>query len=84
MNNSKNRAGLMAAVAAYLIYTAWELFQGRNAPNTSMAPWVAVLFAVLFVGVAGGLLVMAWKLWKKGGEEEKEENARREEENSLK
>lgn len=74
----------MAAVAVYLAYTAWELFQGRSAPDTSMPPWVAVLFAVLFVGAAGGLLVMAWKLWKKGGEEDKEEKARKNEENSLK
>ena len=55
----------MTVVAAYLIYIAWELFHDQNAPNTSMPPWVAVLFAVLFVGAAGGLLVMAWKLWKK-------------------
>ena len=74
----------MAAVAAYLVYTAWELFRDRNAPETSMAPWTAVLFAVLFAGAAGGMLVMAWKLWKKGGEEEKEEKARKEDENSLK
>lgn len=73
----------MAVVAAYLIYIAWELFQGRNASDTSMAPWVAVLFAALFVGAAGGLLVLAWKLWKRGGEEEEEEKARRNEENSL-
>ena len=74
----------MTVVAAYLIYIAWELFQDQNAPNTSMPPWVAVLFAVLFVGAAGGLLVMAWKLWKKGGEEDKEEKTRKNEENSLK
>ena len=74
----------MTVVAAYLIYIAWELFQDQNAPNASMPPWVAVLFAVLFVGAAGGLLVMAWKLWKKGGEEDKEEKARKNEENSLK
>ena len=49
-----------------------------------MPPWVAVLFAVLFVGAAGGLLVMAWKLWKKGGEEDKEGKAQKNEENSLK
>ena len=74
----------MAVVAAYLIYTAWELFQGRNTPDASMAPWVAILFAALFACAAVGLLIMAWKLWQKSGEEEKEEKARKDEENSLK
>ena len=82
MNNGKNRASLIGVVAAYLVYTAWELFQGRNNPDTSMAPAVAVLFAALFTLAAAGLLVMACRIWKRSEKEEAEE--KKEDPNSLK
>ena len=82
MNNGKNRASLMGVVAAYLIYTAWELFQGRNNPDTSMAPAVAVLFAALFALAAAGLVAMAIRIWKRAETEEAEE--KNEEANRLK
>ena len=83
MNSSKNRAILLAIVGAYLIYTAWELFQGRNDPDTSMTPQLAVLFALLFVLAAGGVLFMAWRVWKRAGQEE-EEPVKKDDPNSLK
>ncbi len=73
----------MAIVGAYLLYTAYELFQGRNDPNTTMTPFVMYLFIALFVIAAGGLFVFAWRLWK-GSREEEEEKPEREDENSLK
>ena len=83
MNNGKSRATLQAVVALYLLYTAWELFQGRNAPDTSMAPQFAVLFAILFFIAAGGILYLAWKSWKRA-EQSEESNEKEDNPNSLK
>ena len=83
MNSGKNRSTLLAVVAAYLLYTAWELFQGRNDPGSSMAPALAVVFAVLFAAVAAALLIYAGKVWKQAGQE-KEEPVHQDSENSLK
>ena len=81
MNNGKNRASLLGVVAAYLVYTAWELFQGRNNPDTSMTPAVAVLFAVLFALAAGGLLFLAFRTWQRSDQDDTE---KKEDPNSLK
>ena len=84
MINENNRAWLMAAAAVYLLYTAYGLFQGRNDPETTMAPALAVLFAVLFSAAALALLIYAVRLWKRGRNEENEDRSRAEDENSLK
>ncbi len=73
----------MAIVAAYLLYTAYQLFEGRGNPDTTMTPFVMYFFIALFVLAGAGLLVYAWKIWKNAPKEE--ENAeRREDGNSLK
>lgn len=72
----------MAIVAAYLLHLAYQLFQGRNDPNTTMAPAVVYLFVALFALAAAGLIVYAWRLWKSAPKEE--EPSREENENSLK
>ena len=84
MINENNRAWLMAAAAVYLLYTAYGLFQGRNDPETTMAPAVSVLFAVLFAAAAVALLIYAVRLWKHARNGENEDHSRAEDENSLK
>ena len=83
MNNYKPRSSLMGVVAAYLLYTAFELYQGRNNPDTTMTPAVMILFIVLFVIAAGALIVYAYRLWKRGTQEEKEK-AREDDPDSMK
>jgi len=83
MNNGQTRSSLMAIVAAYLLYTAWQLFQGRNDPESSMSPVLLYLFVVFFVVAAVGLFIYAWKIWKNSKKEEEEEKQARKDENSL-
>lgn len=75
MNNGKTRATLLGIVAAYLLYTAYELFEGRNDPNTTMTLPVMILFIVLFVIAAGFLAVYACRVWKRSKQEEEEQPA---------
>ena len=67
MRQSTNRSLLYGIVGGYLLYLAYELLQNRinNVPST-MAPWLAILFIVLFTGIGITLLVYAWKIWKQG------------------
>ncbi len=83
MNNQKTRATLLGVVAAYLLYTAYQLYEGRTNPDTTMTPFVMILFIVLFVLAAAGLLIYAWKTWKQADKEEKE-NPSPDDPNSLK
>ena len=54
-------------MGGYLLYLAYEVLQNRikNVPST-MAPWLAIVFIILFTGIGITLLVYAWKIWKQG------------------
>jgi len=71
MKQSTNRSLLYGLVGGYLLYLAYELLQNRikNVPST-MAPWLAILFIILFTGIGITLLVYAWKIWKQGREDQ--------------
>ncbi|MBR6707352.1 MAG: hypothetical protein IKI84_11845 [Clostridia bacterium] len=84
MNGEKTRSCLMGIVGGYLIYTAWQLFQGRNDPDTTMTIGIMILFMALFVIAGAALMVYAVILWKKGMAEDKEEKQTKGEEDSLK
>ncbi len=81
LNNSKTRASLMGIVGGYLIYLAWQLYQGRTDPDTTMTPAAMILFISLFVLAGAGLIVYAFRLWKHGMQEDQEK--RREEEQNI-
>ena len=83
MNNGRTRSSIMGIAGGYLLYIAYQLFQGRNDPESEMNPIVMYFFIVFFVAAAIGLFVYAWKLWKGSMKEEKEEPAK-EDENALK
>ena len=84
MNGEKTRSCLMGIVGGYLIYTAWQLYQGRNDPDTTMTIGIMILFMALFVIAGIALMVYAVLLWKKGMTEDKEEKRAKEEEDGLK
>lgn len=64
MDRDSLRSGLLGAVGVYLIYTAYQLFMGRDAPDSGMSPTTAVLFAVLFAVCGAAVAVYAWALWR--------------------
>ena len=72
MNRPKNRSYLMGVVGGYLLYMAWQLFDNRNNPDSTMAPWVCIMFAVLFVIIGVGLMIYAFRIWKIADREERE------------
>ena len=72
MNGEKTRSCLMGIVGGYLIYTAWQLYQGRNDPETTMTIGIMILFMALFIAAGVALMAYAVVLWKKGIAEEKE------------
>ncbi len=86
MNNARARSSLIGIVGAYLLYTAYQLFEGRNDPGTTMTTGVMILFIVLFVLCGAALLVYAYLLWKRAGQdgEEQKEQREREDKDTLK
>ncbi len=81
--NGKNRSYLLGIVGGYLIYLAWQLFDARADTNTTMTPAARIAFIAFFVIAGVGLMVYAWRVWKKSAEEEEKEKPK-EDENSLK
>ena len=66
----------------YLLNLAYELFRDRNQESAMTMP-VRILFIVLFLVFAVGLMVYAVRLWRGSGKAE-EEDRKREEEMHLK
>lgn len=69
--NKKMRSSVVGFAALYMIYTAYELFRDRNLPDTTMAPWVSILFAALFALAGTGLAVYSLIAWRQANTEEK-------------
>ena len=83
MNNGKTRSSLIGIVGAYLLYIAYELFQGRAETDTTMTPAARIFFIALFVLAGIGLLVYAVFMWRRSAKDE-EEQKRKQDENALK
>lgn len=67
MINPRSRNTMIGLVGAYLVYLGYQLFQGRNAPDTTMAPALLILFAVVFAVAGVGLMAYACLTWKNVG-----------------
>ena len=72
MNQGKTRASMFGVIGAYLLYTAYQFFKGRNDPDTTMTPAAAVLFIAFFVISAVAVGAYALRLWKRGKKEDEE------------
>lgn len=72
MNNG-TRSSIYAAVAAFLLFTAWDLYK-TNDPNSTMTPTIKIIFVVFFAIAGVALIALAWWTWKtRNKPEEKEE-----------
>ncbi len=80
MSGGKTRPALYGVVGAYLLYTAYGLFQGMGDPATKMPLVVQILFIIFFAAAGAGLLYAAVRMWKRVSREESEllENMREE------
>ena len=71
MKPSAGRASIFAVVGGYLLYMAYELLQNLiNNVATTMPRFLQILFIVLFAVIGAGLLVYAWRIWRKGREDQ--------------
>lgn len=77
MNNRKTRSTLVGVTGGYLVYMAWQLFQGRGAPDTTMPVAVSILFAVLFALAGCGLMYYALRLWQQAQKEDDDNGDRK-------
>ncbi len=72
---SQLRTSLLALAGVYLIYLAWEMLNTMRKGETDMQPWLSVVFIVFFVLTGIGIMIFAWRVWRKekekGPEEEK-------------
>ena len=73
MNNSRNRSSLLGVVGAYLIYLAYQLFDSRLDPDTTMTPTMRIIFIALFTLSGVALIVYAVRIWRRGEKENQEE-----------
>ncbi len=77
MNGKNNlRLSMIAVVAGYMLYTAYQLFDNRNDPDSGMSMGVLILFVAFFSLAGIGLFAYAFYLWKKGKQEEKNNDER--------
>ena len=76
----------MGVVGGYLVYLAYQLVRDMiNGVPSTMPKALTILFAVLFTGAGGTLVVYAWILWKRGREAKEEDTVEiPEDENSTK
>jgi len=75
MNNRKARSGLYGVAAAFMFFTAYDLFKGRNDPESTMSSGLLIAFIVFFALAGAALLVYAFRLWfgPKDGDKEEED-----------
>ena len=84
MNNGKTRSSLLGIVGAYLLYTAYELWQDWGNTETTMTAPARTVFIILFALAGAALLVYAVFVWKRSDDRQEEKPREREDENSLK
>ena len=83
MNSGKTRSTLLGVVGAYLVYLAYQLFEGRAETDTAMTPAARIAFIVFFALAGAAVMVYAVIVWKKSMKEEEQEKPK-EDENTLK
>ena len=84
MNNANFRSTMMALVGAYVLYTAYQLFDSMQKGESEMVPWLSIVFIVFFALAGVAVLYYAYVLWKRGKEGKDEEDPPKENEQSMK
>ena len=74
------RSGLYGVVAAFLLFTAYDLFKNRNETDTTMTPAIRTVFIIFFAVAGLGLIVYAWWHWRNHEKDQKDD----EDDNNLK
>ena len=59
------RSGIYGVVAAFMLFTAYDLFKDRNIEETTMTPVVRIFFIAFFAIAGLALIGYAWWNWKK-------------------
>lgn len=72
MNQGKTRASMFGVIGAYLLYTAYQFFEGRNDPDTTMTPVMMILFIALFALAGIVFVFFAVRIWKQSAKEKEE------------
>ena len=67
------RSSLYALVAAFLLFTAYDLFKTRDDVETTMTPTVRIIFIVFFAVAGLALIGYAWWNWKQDDKDEESE-----------
>ena len=82
--NGNMRSSLMALVGAYLLYTAYELYEGLMRGST--LPRALHIFFIIFFALGGiAVFVYAYRLWKKSKEgKDQEEDKKAENDQEMK
>ena len=85
MDFRKARPAIIGAAALYLLYIAYELFEGRSNPETDMSLPLRYVFIGFFVLAAAALVVYAYRLWAAQRRQDREGQEKPpEDENSIK
>ena len=72
MNKRGARSGLYAIVAAFMLFTSYDLYKARDDAETTMSPAVRILFIAFFALAGIALIVYAVWYWKHHEKDEKE------------
>ena len=75
MDKRKARSGLYGIAAAFMFFTAYDLFKGRNDPGSTMPLWLLIAFVVFFALAGVALVVFAARIWFRAKEEPAEEES---------
>ena len=73
MRFSITRFSVIQQLPSLSFFTAYDLFKGRNDPESTMPMWLLIAFMVFFALAGAALLVFAIRLWVHSKDEEQQE-----------
>lgn len=73
MNKRGTRSGIYGIVAAFLLFTAYDLFKAKDDVETTMTPAIRIIFIVFFALAGLALIGYAWWSWKHDDKDQESE-----------
>ncbi len=64
MKNQSVHATMLMLVGGYVLYIAYQIFNGLRLGKDEMPFWLGVAAVVFFVLAGLGVLFYAWKVWQ--------------------